>query len=162
MVTVGRSLPSWSRYQRATTNIQSTYERPPMARCTPEQAVCRRAWTQAARPRHARVRPPVADRRWTRKWTREWAPPGGRCRHAPDARPGGPHPARCAPAHVHAPRRRTPPRRAPLRHAPVPRDLAGAGKWTSERDAPRERGRTPVASAGRAAEPYLARLAARG
>src|SRR5271169_2563489 len=62
MVTVGRSLPSRSRYQRATTNIQSTYERPTMARCPPEQAIWRRAWRQADTPGSARPGSPAAGR----------------------------------------------------------------------------------------------------
>src|SRR5580704_15748848 len=89
-LTVRRSLPSRSRYQRATTNIQSTYERPTMARCTPEQAIRRRAWRQDATPGAAWVRSPAAGR--------EWTPPGGRRRHPPDAGPDGPDPARCAAA----------------------------------------------------------------
>jgi len=42
---------SRSRYQAATANIRSTYERPTMARNTPEHAVRRRIRSQAARPR---------------------------------------------------------------------------------------------------------------
>ncbi len=135
-VTVGRSLPSWSRYQRATTNIQSTYERPTMARCTPEQAIRQRAWRQAARPRHARVRSPAARR------------PGGRCRHAPGTAPNGPHPAHCAPAHVHAHVR-----------VRVQQDLPAGGGRAGK--AARAQGRQALARAGRAAEPDLGGLAAR-